>query len=299
MIENFITIFTPTYNRAYLLPNLYKSLLEQTNKSFEWLIYDDGSSDNTEEVVQSFIKEEIINIKYIKTENRGKHVAINNGVEIAKGELFFIVDSDDILTNDSIEYIIKYWKTIPDKDKHLYAGLGAPRSFVDKNNKIIVKDLGKEWIDATYTDFAFKLNYTADKADIFRTDILRKYKFPVFENENFMTEAVAWFKMADDGYKMRWFNKVIYLCEYRDDGLTQNSYGIRFKNLKGTCHGYNLLSSYNLPIKNIIRYKANYFRFGFHKGEGLNNLKNNLINKKYWLVSSVIGKLLYSKDIKK
>jgi glycosyltransferase involved in cell wall biosynthesis len=296
MIKNLITIFTPTYNRAHLLQNLYGSLLKQTNKNFHWLIYDDGSSDNTEEVVQSFIKEDIINIKYIKAENRGKHVAINNGVEAADGELFFIVDSDDIITDDAIEYITKYWNTIPETDKHLFAGLGALKSVI--GNEQLTKKLNKEYIDATYIDFAFKFNHNEDKADIFRTEILKKYKFPVFENENFMTEAVVWFKMANDGYKMRWFNHIIYLFEYRDDGLTQNSFRVRLKNLNGTCHAYNLLSSYKLPIKNLIRYKANYFRFGFHKKLNIHQLKKELLNKKYWIIASILGWSLYKKDIK-
>ena len=105
-----VTIFTPTYNRARLLKRLYESLKEQSDKDFEWVIVDDGSKDNTKEVVEDFIKEDIIPIKYLKKENEGKHIAINLGCDMAEGELFFIVDSDDYIPKDSIEQVKKDWE---------------------------------------------------------------------------------------------------------------------------------------------------------------------------------------------
>ena len=104
------TVFTPTYNRARLLKRLYESLKEQSDKDFEWIIVDDGSKDNTEEVVQGFIKEKSIPIKYLKKENEGKHIAINVGCDMAEGELFFIVDSDDYIPKEAIEEVKRDWK---------------------------------------------------------------------------------------------------------------------------------------------------------------------------------------------
>ena len=86
-----LTIFTPMYNRAYIIENLYKSLLKQTDKDFDWLIIDDGSTDNTEEVIQKYINENKISIKYIKKQNEGKPSAINDALNIANdNELFMI-----------------------------------------------------------------------------------------------------------------------------------------------------------------------------------------------------------------
>ena len=93
-----ITIFTPTYNRAYILPILFESLKIQTVKEFEWIIVDDGSTDNTESLIYKFKEECNFSIRYFKKENQGKHIAINFGVEKAKGNLFFIVDSDDYIS---------------------------------------------------------------------------------------------------------------------------------------------------------------------------------------------------------
>ena len=103
-----ITVFTPTYNRAYTLERLYKSLLNQTSYDFEWLIVDDGSTDNTSELIKSFQNNQLFDVRYYKQGNGGKHVAINKGVELAEGELFFIVDSDDYLTDDAIAITKKY-----------------------------------------------------------------------------------------------------------------------------------------------------------------------------------------------
>ena len=104
-----LSIFTPSYNRAYILPILYKSLVGQTDNNFEWVIVDDGSSDNTEELVNEWIAENKIHIVYYKQENQGKHIAINSGVKRASGELFFIVDSDDSLTPDAVQQVRGFW----------------------------------------------------------------------------------------------------------------------------------------------------------------------------------------------
>ena len=90
-----MTVFTPTYNRAYILPKLYDSLCQQTVKSFEWLIVDDGSVDNTQELVEKWIEEKKIEIRYFKQANGGKQRAHNLGVEKSKEEIFVCVDSDD------------------------------------------------------------------------------------------------------------------------------------------------------------------------------------------------------------
>ena len=111
------TIFTPTYNREYTLSRLYDDLKKQTYKDFEWLIVDDGSTDNTEELVKKFIDEDILDIRYIKKKNGGKHTAINTGVKNANGEFFFIVDSDDGLMPNSMDLVIQEWDKLEDKSE--------------------------------------------------------------------------------------------------------------------------------------------------------------------------------------
>lgn len=118
-----ITVFTPTYNRAYILPVLFDSLQKQSLKNFEWLIVDDGSTDKTAQVIKKFAQTALFEIRYIHQENQGKHVAINTGCQHAKGDLFFIVDSDDFLGNNAIEVLNEKFNKI--KDNPTIAGIAV------------------------------------------------------------------------------------------------------------------------------------------------------------------------------
>ncbi|MGC9064033.1 MAG: glycosyltransferase family A protein, partial [bacterium] len=117
MKDIYITLFTPTYNREKLLSRLYESIKRQSFSNFEWIIVDDGSTDNTEQIVESWLKESTFDIRYFYQQNSGKHIAINKGVREARGELFFIIDSDDWLGDDSLQDIWQTWQSIPEKQK--------------------------------------------------------------------------------------------------------------------------------------------------------------------------------------
>lgn len=288
-----ITVFTPTYNRSKTIVNLYSSLLNQTNKQFEWIIYDDGSTDNTEEVVNKFINENVLDIKYIYSCNKGKHVAINNGVELAKGELFFIVDSDDIICNDSIENIINVWNSIDGNKKNEFAGVvGRKENISGKSYKF---NFDEKYIDKSFIEFRKIQKENIERADVFSTNILKKYKFPEFEGENFMAESVIWYKIASDGYKMRWFNNNIYMYEYLEDGLTRNFYNKRINNINGTLYVYNQLMSYNISLKDKIKYKINYFRYGLTKF-GCKQLVKGMNDKRLYILYCGIGYILKIRD---
>ena len=214
-----ITVFTPTYNRGYIIKNLYQSLKRQSVKNFEWIVIDDGSTDNTEDFFIDILSDNnLFMISYEKVANGGKHRAINRGIKIAKGELFFIVDSDDYLTDDAIEKIIALEASIPDDEKKNFAGICENRGYSEK--EIIGKSFSKDgYLDITMLE-RDKYGIYGDKAEVFYTDILRKYPFPEFKGENFLTECVVWDKIAYDGFKLRFANDIIYICNYLPDGLT-------------------------------------------------------------------------------
>ncbi|MDE6402112.1 MAG: glycosyltransferase family 2 protein [Clostridiales bacterium] len=229
-----ITVFTPTYNRAYLLDRLYNSLLSQTDHNFEWLIVDDGSTDNTEAVIAEIrAKDNPFEIRYVKQQNGGKHRAINKAVALACGDLFFIVDSDDRIVADAIESL-RTWASKLD-DKKMFAGVSGLRG---RDDKSIIGGCGDP--DARFTDAKNterkKYNLLGDKAEAYFTDILRKYPFPEFDGENFITEEVVWNAIARDGYYVRWYNSVIYICEYLNDGLTQSGSKKNIANPQGTLY---------------------------------------------------------------
>ena len=214
-----ITLFTPTYNRAYILDVLYRSVQRQTYRNFEWIIMDDGSSDNTEELVKSWMNDgNDFPIRFYKVPNGGKCRAINRGLDLAEGELFFIMDSDDYLTDDSLETVVKWEATIAGKPG--YCGVAGNRgsSPTETPNTSIESMYGEgvNFIDPEYTDKVID----GERAGVWYTEIHRKYKYPEFEGENFLTPCITWNRMANDGYKIRIFQDIIWICEYREDGLT-------------------------------------------------------------------------------
>lgn len=240
-----ISIITPTYNRGYILSNLYNSLLKQTNKNFEWIIIDDGSQDNTEELIKTWNVD--FSIRYFKQKNGGKHRAVNRGVPLAEYEFIFIVDSDDYLPNNAVEIIEKMIFSI--KDIKNLAGVAGLRVYPNG------KPIGNfpkgvtTFIDASSIE-RDKYKIIGDKAEIFKKEILLKYPFPEIEGENFISEGSSWMKIAEDGYKIRWYPIPIYIGEYLEDGLTKNK--SRFlKNFKG----------YTLTTKTSLKYDKGLSKF--------------------------------------
>ncbi|WP_410984893.1 glycosyltransferase family 2 protein [Bacillus cereus] len=253
-----ITVFTPTYNRGYIIEKLYRSLQEQTYRNFEWLVIDDGSSDNTEELFKLWkLEANSFSIRYYKVENGGKHRAINKGVDLAEGEMFFIVDSDDHITEDALESIVEWENSL--EDKKLFCGVSGNRGGSSKD--FLGTTFKGEYVDATSLE-RNKYNITGDKAEVFYTDVLRKYKFHEFEGEKFMTEATVWNRMAYEGYKIRWFNKTIYICNYLEDGLTKNMRDIFAKSPKGTAYYINQqIEFYKCGLKGKLSYYNLYYDF--------------------------------------
>ena len=215
-----ITVFTPTYNRAYIIEKLYKSLQQQTKKNFEWIIVDDNSSDNTENLIDTFIRDDNdFSIKYIKQKHGGKHRAINKALKVAEGKYFFIVDSDDQLTNNAIE-LINQWVVEVDSDDQI-CGVSGERiyptgEYIGSKAKVSRGD----YVDATFLDKS-KINLSGDKAEVYKTEVLKKFPFPEFEGEYFVTESLVWDAIGAAGYKIRWYNEPIYIREYLEDGLTK------------------------------------------------------------------------------
>lgn len=212
-----ITILTPTYNRAYAIKKLYNSLINQTASNFEWLIVDDGSIDNTKKIIEECINENIIKIDYIYQKNGGKHRALNNGIRKINTEMIFIVDSDDYLKNDAIETINFYHKKYG-KDKSI-CGYSFLRCFED--GSINGPEYKKDEFRSDYMTYRINQKVWGDKAEVFYSEILKKYPFLEVEGEKFLVESYVWAKIALD-YDCIYINKPIYVGNYLDDGLTKN-----------------------------------------------------------------------------
>lgn len=227
MKENKITVFTPTYNRAYILRKLYESLIRQTKQEFEWLIVDDGSTDETEKLVTLWQEENKILIRYFKQNNGGKQRAHNKGVEECKTELFVCVDSDDYIADYSIEKILNTWDEIKDDDK--LAGMIALRG-VDENTPI-----GTEMPKircSSLSDLYRKYHFKGDTTLVYRTEILKEYPYWVADGEKFIGEGYV-YQQIDQKYKMYLLPEIIIICNYLEDGYTKNVRKLTKQNPKG------------------------------------------------------------------
>lgn len=250
-----ITIFTPTYNRGYIIENLYKSLNTQISNNFEWLVIDDGSTDNTEELFKKWNREDNkFNIRYVKTDNNGKPRAINKALEIANGRYLFMVDSDDHITNDAILKIEKWISEIDDKEDII--AVGAARVYPDgKYIKGIEPSIDDSigYLDATNLERK-NYNLDADMCEAYKIDILKRFPFEVWDGEKFAPEEITLNEIALHGYKVRWYKDKIYICDYLDDGLTKGSWNL----LKSNPMGYAMLYNHKLKFTKDLSERFNY-----------------------------------------
>lgn len=251
-----ITVFTPTYNRAYMLPKLYESLLAQTCRDFEWLIVDDGSTDETSQLLAKWKAEKKVFMNIISRANGGKSSAINVGVQNAQGNLFFIVDSDDFLTSDAIERIYKAEQNAKHK---IYAFSVAGFCYRRRNYRtgtVIASSAVPLPEAASSLELAFTYHQTGDKAEVFYTEVLKGFPFPEIPHNTFVPEALVWYRIAAAGYKFIMKDEAIYNCDYIADGYTKN-----FKsNLRKNSRGFFVFYRECLHYKEIpIGFKVKYF----------------------------------------
>ena len=284
-----ITVFTPTYNRAALLQRLFDSLRDQTFQDFEWLVVDDGSTDNTEEVIHSIIEEPRwrSRIRYLKQTNGGKHRAINYGVKEARGELFFIADSDDYLPTESLEKVNNYYQKV--RDDIIIGGIcGLDMS---PNGDIIGSGLPFDEIVCSSLELRIKHRVTGDLKEVFYTSVLKEFPFPEFENERFCPEALVWNRIAQK-YKLLFFNDPIYIAEYQPEGITAGITLARMNSPMASVTTYKELNSYDIPFQDKLKASINYWRFKacISKGKVVPKLPW------YWRWSQPIGFLMHYRD---
>lgn len=238
----YFTVFTPTYNRAYCLERLKDSLLAQTFTDFEWLIIDDGSTDNTEDLVCGW-QDLNLRIKYFKKVNGGKPRAINFGLQKANGRFFFLMDSDELLVPDALKKMYIWCKEIENED--MIIGVGAAKGY--PNGKYLKGSAPyiplNGYIDAAHLDRDL-YNLDADMGEAYKTDLFKKFPMAEWPGENFAPEQIALYQTSLAGYKLRWHSDIIYIIDYLEDGLTKNSRILEKKNPMGYSMMYNHMLLY-------------------------------------------------------
>lgn len=284
-----LTVFTPTYNRAYILDRLYLSLCRQTCMDFEWLIIDDGSEDNTRELVEGWIIDSKINIRYYYQKNQGKSMAHNKGVELTNTELFVCVDSDDYLEDNAVEVILRLWNASTENSVGILA-------FKRTKEKTITKICIKEM--PIYTTLKNAYDYLGLRGDtmlIFKSDVIKKYSFPHFVGEKFVPEAYLYDQIDQDGALIL-YPEALYVCEYLENGYTDNM----AKLLKNNPKGYLAFIEQRLKIDKTFKHKfmdsIRYISMALVSKK--NCIIKNSVYKWITLIAYPFGVVLYYKRYK-
>lgn len=249
-----ITVVTPTYNRAHTLEKCYLSLINQTCHEFEWLIVDDGSSDNTEQLVAKWILEEKIKISYIKKANGGKASALNLGIKFLKTQYAVCLDSDDYFTKEAVE--IANYELDKIKDDNTKCGVLALRSH--ESGKVLGgREIPEKYTAVTAEELLIDMDLRTEFISFYKTDILKKFSFPEFKGEKFVPPSWMMFAITQK-YKYVVSHSRFCVCEYYDDGITKNKINIILRNPRG--YSCAKLWYFNLSkrIKQTVRHGIMY-----------------------------------------
>jgi len=253
------TVFTATFNRGEKLERVFRTLQQQTFKDFEWVIVDDGSTDDTRERVEDWIGRADFTIRYIYQPNGGKHRAYNRAVAEARGELFLTHDSDDICHSKALEMLHALWLDIPEIDREKFSGVTVLCQY--SNGTIIGDRFSHHVVDSDELPVDRRL--AGDKWGFHRTDVMREFPFPTFSGEKFIPEGVVWNRIATK-YRMRCANEVLMTCEYLSDGMSAKSLKLRQENPNGTLLCYSELLKYSRRFSVRMRAAVNLVRFSLH-----------------------------------
>lgn len=244
-----LTVFTPAYNRAHTIGRTYKSLCEQTNHDFEWLVVDDGSMDNTKDLIMSYLTNLTyvsasefqgnsadapwLKVHYIYQENQGMHGAHNTAYDAIQTELNTCIDSDDYMPKDAVEKIVNLWSSLTEHEKKQYAGLLA-LDVEDKTLKVIGDELPKDRRSTTLSGF-YERGGSGDKKLIYRTEVIKSVpRYPLFEGERYVGLAYK-YMLVDQQFELLILNESVCIVEYQLDGSSHGMYKQYWNNPKGWC----------------------------------------------------------------
>lgn len=210
------TIFTATYNRAHTLHRVFDSLQAQTVRDFEWLLVDDGSTDNTEELVAGWMKSADFPVRYFRQPHSGKHVAHNLAAREARGTFFLPLDSDDACPPTALERMLYYWQAIPAADRAAFSGISGLCS--DQHGAVVGDHYPASPFDSTLRERKYVYRLHGEKWGSTLTDIVRQHPFPEVAGVQFVPEGMVWLEISKS-YKDRCVNE-IFRIYYIDDLVT-------------------------------------------------------------------------------
>lgn len=288
------TVLTPAYNRPHTLGRVYDSLKAQTFKDFEWLIIDDSTTNDVQEVVQPWLAAPNTFVRYIKQKNSGKHIAHNNGVMQAKGEFCIILDDDDSFPPTALERFDYHWNTIPENERAGFSGVAGLCTNHD-TGELLGGKFPQDVLDSDTIAINYIYHLGDDRQGFTRTDILREYLFPTFGGEKYITEGIVWNRISRR-YKIRFVNDIVCVKQY---GMTKSIVGhlSRSPNATSTYYQEIMDAPYPFSLKTRAKLHAGYVRYALHAKRGLGQIIREGSHHPLFMPAGVaVGGLLYLKD---
>lgn len=259
------TVFTPTFNRRHLLGRVYRSLCSQTFQDFEWLIVDDGSSDDTASLVNEWMNEGRLTIRYCHQSNQGKHRAHNRAVELARGRFFAVLDSDDEIVPAALERFLAHWNSISSASRDQFSGVTC--LCMDDAGQVVGRRFPKEPLDCRHFESYTLYGATGEKWGFHRTDVLRQFPFPEMDEERYCPEALVWNRIGR-AFKIRHVNEPLRIYHCQDQGVTSAIDAILAHSAGLARCYYREYLDLEVPLRYKISKIANYVRFSLHANVG-------------------------------
>jgi glycosyltransferase involved in cell wall biosynthesis len=262
------TVFTPTYNRAHTLHRVYESLAVQTFRDFEWLICDDGSTDDTRGLAERWRQEASFPIRYVRQEHGGKHVAFNRAVQAARGELFLTLDSDDACLPQALARLKHHWDAIPEAERGRFSAVTA--LCTDQHGALVGTRFPFDPTDSDSLEIRYRFGVKGEKWGFHRTAVLREFPFPALNGESFVPEHVVWAAIARR-YKTRYVNEVLRV--YHVGAGADRISGTAVRHARALAFGHRARLDRELdwfaraPLT-FLRFAVHYVRFSLHAGWG-------------------------------
>ena len=295
--RSYFSIFIPTFNREKLLPRAFESIEQQSFRDFHVVIIDDGSSDNTRDLVESWSKKVPFEVVYHWQKNQGKHAAHNTALPFLNSELTVILDSDDMLAPDILAKLKSQWEAIPKSEREDFAAVEGLTAHL--TGEVAGDYFPKDVFDSNYIEIRKKHGVRGDKKNAVRSDVLKAFPYPQFKGERHIRPSILWERIARK-YKTRYINEVIQLIEYQPTGLSSNRFALRMRNPRGFRYCY--LEQINeradaYTSQELLDSYVKYVRYSFHAGIGVFAQLKDIRFSWRWLASLPVGYIKYISDL--
>lgn len=277
----FFTVFVPTYNRGYIIERTLRSCEQSSFRDFEVVLVDDGSTDNTQEVLERLKPTLNYNLRCFQQKNGGKHTAHNHAVSVAEGFLFLTLDSDDELLPEALENLHRVWHGIPEDQRREFVSV---EGLCYEEGKLTSSYPG-DFVDSDYLRSRQLFKTKGEKRSAYRVEVLKEFPFTVFPGERYCRPGLIEMRMAHK-YKTRFANIPLIKVGHEADGICANRRKVTIRAPLAYRQYFleEIRDHYPFtPKKTLKSFYKRYSRHSFNSGYGIFVQYREVPNKWYWL----------------